>query len=77
MGVFNMQKKLYKSRKDRKLSGVCGGLGQYFNVDSTLIRLIWILFVFFGGTGILAYLVCALIIPDEPYDDYYYNGNQN
>lgn len=73
-----MQKKLYKSRTDRKISGVCGGLAQYFNMDSTLIRLLWILFVLFGGSGVLAYVICALIIPDEPYEDYYYNnGNPN
>lgn len=71
-----MQKKLYKSRTDRKISGVCGGLAQYFNMDSTLIRLLWILFVLFGGSGVLAYVICALIIPDEPYEDYY-NGNHN
>ncbi|NLK98617.1 MAG: PspC domain-containing protein [Epulopiscium sp.] len=73
-----MQKKLYKSRTDRKISGVCGGLAQYFNMDSTLIRILWILFVLFGGSGVLAYVICALIIPDEPYEDYYYNnGNPN
>ncbi|NLM13526.1 MAG: PspC domain-containing protein [Epulopiscium sp.] len=73
-----MQKKLYKSRTDRKISGVCGGLAQYFNMDSTLVRILWILFIFLGFSGVLAYVICALIIPDEPYEDYYYdNGNHN
>jgi phage shock protein C len=72
-----MQKKLYRSRKDRKVSGVCGGLAQYFDMDSTLIRIIWILFILFGGSGVLAYIICALIIPEEPYENDYYNSNNN
>ena len=58
-------KRLYRSRKDRIVCGVCGGVANYFNVDPTLIRLA---FVPFGctGTGILAYLVAAVIVPDEP-----------
>ncbi|OUP49568.1 PspC domain-containing protein [Lachnoclostridium sp. An181] len=58
-------KRLYRSRKDRIVCGVCGGVANYFNVDPTLIRLA---FVLFGctGTGILAYLVAAVIVPDEP-----------
>ncbi len=61
-----MEKKLYRSRTDRKLTGVCGGFAAYFGLDSTIIRLIWALTVILAGAGILAYLVCALIIPDEP-----------
>ena len=57
-------KKLYKSTTDRKLAGVCGGIAEYFNVDSTLIRLAWILAAFAVGTGLLAYIICALVIPD-------------
>lgn len=58
-------KRLYRSRRDRIVCGVCGGVANYFNVDPTLIRLA---FVLFGctGTGILAYLVAAVIVPDEP-----------
>jgi len=57
-------KKLYRSRIDRKLCGVCGGIGEYFNIDPTLIR---VLFVIFGltGSGVLAYIIAALIIPEE------------
>lgn len=59
-------KKLYRSKDDRKLFGVCGGLGQYFNLDSTIVRLI---FVVLGllHIGVLFYILAALIIPEEPY----------
>lgn len=57
-------KKLTKSRNDRKLCGVCGGLAEYLNLDSTIIRLIWVLLVLAAGTGILAYLIAALIMPE-------------
>lgn len=57
-------KKLAKSRTDRKLCGVCGGLAEYLNLDSTVVRLIWLLLVFFAGTGILAYLIAALVMPE-------------
>ena len=59
-------KKLYKSRYDRKLLGVCGGIAEYLNVDSTWIRLAWAALVLFLGTGILAYILAALILPDNP-----------
>ena len=58
-------KKLMKSRNDRKLCGVCGGLAEYLNVESTMVRLIWALLVLAAGTGVLAYLVAALIMPEE------------
>ncbi len=59
-------KKLMRSRTDEKIAGVCGGLGHYLDVDSTLIRLIWLVLVFFAGTGILAYLIAWIVIPLEP-----------
>lgn len=59
-------KKLYKSRYDKKIFGVCGGIAEYFNVDSTLIRLAVALLVCFFGTGILAYILAALILPESP-----------
>jgi phage shock protein PspC (stress-responsive transcriptional regulator) len=69
-----MQKKLYKSKTDRKISGVCGGVSAYLGIDSTVVRLIWILLVFAGCSGLIAYIVCALIMPEEPdeiiYSDY-------
>jgi len=58
-------KKLYRSMMDKKLCGVCGGLGEYFEVDSTVIRLLWVIFTFCGGAGLLAYIVCTLIVPTQ------------
>lgn len=60
-----MMKRLYRSNQDRMLCGVCGGLAEYFDVDPTLIRLAWVLFVAVGGSGILAYFVAAIIIPSR------------
>lgn len=75
-----MEKKLYKSSTDKKISGVCGGIAQYFNVDSTIIRVIWALSLLVCGCGILAYIICAIIIPDEPignqYNNYYTPNQQ-
>ena len=63
-----MEKKLYRSRTDKKIAGVCGGLAKYLNLnlDATVIRLIWALLVLCAGTGAVAYIVCALVIPEEP-----------
>ena len=58
-------KKLYRSMADKKLCGVCGGLGEYFEVDPTLIRLLWVIFTFCGGAGLLAYIICAIIVPQQ------------
>ena len=60
-----MSKKLYRSVSDKKLAGVCGGIAEYFGLDSTLIRVGWALVSLFGP-GILAYIICALIIPEKP-----------
>lgn len=59
-------KKLCKSATDRKIAGVCGGIAEYFNVDATLIRLAWVLFSLLGGSGLLAYIIAALIMPEQP-----------
>ena len=59
-------KRLYKSATDKMLAGVCGGIAEYFNVDSTLIRLAWVVFCALGGSGLLAYIIAALVIPDRP-----------
>ena len=61
------EKKLYKSSTDKKLAGVCGGLAEYFNIDSTLVRLGWVVFGLLGGSGLLAYIIAALVMPDRPY----------
>ena len=63
-----MEKKLYRSRTDKKIAGVCGGLAEYLNVDPTIVRLIWALLIFCAGTGLLAYIICALVIPEKPTD---------
>ena len=65
-----MKKKLYRSKKDEKLAGVCGGIAEYLGIDSTLVRLVWALFVLCAGSGVLAYIVCALVIPEKPDDEY-------
>lgn len=62
-----MKKKLYRSRSDKKLFGVIGGLAQYFDVDSTMLRVVYVLLsVFVLGSPIIIYLLCALIMPEEP-----------
>ena len=61
-----MEKKLYRSKTDKKIAGVCGGLAKYLNIDPTIVRLIWAIVVVCGGAGLLAYLICALVIPEEP-----------
>lgn len=59
------QKKLFRSATDKKLCGVCGGLGEYFDIDATLVRLLWVVFTFMGGAGLLAYIICAIIVPQQ------------
>lgn len=61
-----MEKKLYRSNTNKKIAGVCGGLAEYLNMDPTVVRLIWVLVALFAGAGLLAYLICALIIPEKP-----------
>lgn len=62
-----MEKKLYKSSTDKKLCGVCGGIAKYFNIDPTIVRLgAAVLTVISVGTGLIAYIVAAIVIPDEP-----------
>ena len=63
-----MQKRLYKSKRNRTLLGVCGGIGEYLDVDPTIIRILWVIFTFMGGAGILAYIVCALLMRNAPND---------
>ena len=62
-----MKKRLYRSRDERMILGVCGGIAEYFDVDPTLIRLIAVLTLFFACTGILIYIILTIIIPLEPY----------
>ncbi len=59
-----MDKVLRRSSTNKKLAGICGGLGEYFGVDPTLVRLAWVLLVFCFGTGVLAYIVALFIMPE-------------
>lgn len=62
---MNIQnKRLTKSRTDRKICGVCGGLAEYLNLDPTFVRLAWVLLVLAAGTGIFAYIIAAIIMPE-------------
>lgn len=58
-------KRLFRSRKDRILGGVCGGLGYYLNVDPVLVRVVWAILFFAAGAGLLAYILAWIIIPEE------------
>ena len=58
-------KKLYKSREDIKIDGVCSGVAKFFNIDPTIVRLIWLLTAF-TSFGIIAYIICMIIVPREP-----------
>jgi phage shock protein C len=59
-------KRLYRSRSDRKIAGVCGGLGAYLGIDPVIPRLIWVVLALAAGAGLLAYLIAWLVIPIEP-----------
>ena len=61
-----MDKKLFKSKKDKKICGVCGGLAEYFNVDVTIVRLVTAALVLFAGGGLIAYIIAAIIMPENP-----------
>ena len=61
-----MEKKLYKSSKNKMIDGVCAGVAEYFNIDPTLIRIGLVLFSAMGGAGILAYIIMAIVMPRNP-----------
>ena len=58
-----MSKRLYKSRENKMIAGVCGGIAEYFDIDPTLVRLAWILFTACTGCGIIAYIIAAIVMP--------------
>ena len=60
------RKKLMRSRTDEKIAGVCGGFAEYFDIDSTLMRLLWLALVLVGGWGLVAYIVAWIVMPEEP-----------
>lgn len=63
-----MAKKLYRSTTDKMLGGVAGGLAEYFDIDSTLVRVLFIVVVFLGGGGIIAYIILWIVVPQKPYE---------
>ena len=70
-------KKLYRDTVDQKIAGVCSGIAKYLEIDVTVVRLLWVLAILFAGGGILAYIICALLMPVAPVDYYYRNQQQN
>ena len=67
--MSNGTKKLYRSTDDRWLAGVCGGLGKYFNVDPTLVRVIFVVLALIGLGGVILYLILWVVIPPEPTEE--------
>lgn len=63
-----MYKKLYRRKNNRMLLGVCSGMADYFNIDPTVVRVIWVFLSLVYGLGLLAYLICGFIIPEQPQD---------
>lgn len=61
-----MKKRLYRNENEKMIAGVCSGIAEYFDIDPTLIRLAWVLFCALGGSGIIAYIIAAIIIPAKP-----------
>ena len=59
-------KKLYRSKKDRMIAGVCGGIAEYLGIDSSIVRLLWVLLCLLNGIGIILYIAAAIIIPEAP-----------
>lgn len=60
-----MKKRIYKIDEGKKIDGVCGGIAEYFDIDPTLVRLAWILFTAFAGSGIIAYIIAAIVMPKK------------
>ncbi len=61
-----MTKRLYRSTKEKMIGGVCGGMAEYFDIDPVLLRILFVVATFAGGSGILAYIICWIIIPERP-----------
>lgn len=62
-------KRLYKSKENKKICGVCGGVAEYLNIDPTIVRLAWAFLICIVGTGLLAYILAALILPEKQDSD--------
>lgn len=63
-----MEKRLYRSRENTVICGVCGGIAEYLDIDPTLVRLIWVISAIYGGIGIIAYIICYIVIPENKAD---------
>lgn len=59
------EKRLYRSNNNKVILGICGGIGEYLNVDPVVVRLLWVIFCCMGGSGVLAYIVAAIIVPER------------
>lgn len=66
VGAVAARRSLMRPRAERKIAGVCAGVAEYFDLDVTLVRALWLLVVLFAGCGILAYIICWIVIPNEP-----------
>jgi phage shock protein C len=66
VGAVTARKRLVRPRADRKIAGVCAGFAEYFDLDVTLVRLVWLFIVLAGGTGLLAYVIAWIVMPEEP-----------
>ena len=72
-----MEKKLYRSDVDKKIAGVCGGISEYFKIDSTIVRLLLVVFCLMGGAGVLLYIVAWAVMPEKPQNNFDYNNPYN
>ena len=63
---INVKKRLYRSRKNRRVAGVCSGIADFLAVDPTIVRILWVLLAMAGGPGVLLYIIMAAIVPEEP-----------
>jgi phage shock protein PspC (stress-responsive transcriptional regulator) len=61
-----MERRLYRSRTEKMIAGVCGGVAEYFNTDPTVIRLMWVLITLLGGAGVLVYIILWIVMPLAP-----------
>ena len=68
---MSTQKRLYKSPDNRMIEGICGGIGEYLDVDPTFVRIIWLIFTFAGGAGLIAYIIASVVVPERPIEDVY------
>lgn len=71
VGPVQARKRLLRSRSEHWIAGVCGGIAEYFDLDVVLVRVVWLVVAFFGGGGVIAYLVCWIVMPQEPERVYY------